>query len=368
MLIDTIKKMIRALSQEELSEVATYCSRETEERTRFDMFNDILGDPTRIMEIALGDGTFVYVDKILEVVGFIGGFAARFSVLGKDPKLTKTTVRLEFSGNFQFEFCSLKPTLVIDEARQDCNFTPEVHGVKTVDEGIPVKALSICMYYRNCYDCKYAMPMEQETMELLRNCRDDKTAVIVETSACPDTPQHPEIELEDVSRESKILGKSDFEIAGYDDLSASSIDIEDELVKCDEYPLTNLQNYINNDDEVKVFCVYKSEHEVHIDKEGFRGEQRTSNTSNNLYHQLSVKKEGKSIKLIFEHEYSTESDIYEIDYNFKDIGDLDETIRVNANGEIVINLCETAALKLTLIKDGVELGYDAVVDILANGY
>ena len=379
MLIDSIKKMIRALSQEELSEVATYCNRETTERVRFDMFNDILDDPNRIMEIALGDGTFVYVDKILEVVGFIGGFAARFRVLGKDPNLTKATVRLEFSGKFQFEFCSLNPTLIIDNSIQQCNFTPEVHGVKTLEEGLPVKALSICMLYRNCYDCKSAIPLEKEVMDKLVECRNSKT-IDAEELGCENSKDFSGVVKNIVDSDGneysveearKIAEKQDKKthcpadfvkeivdiIDGINNMPDEEveklwdkIDIEQEIIDSVQEPLKSLADYVNGSDDIKIYTTYKANKHTKSHKDGIKQEQYASHMTNELYSKFNVKQVGKDIRLEFENDFNDDVATFEIVFLKEE--DSEDPIKVMKDGTIKITLCEDAILKLIISKNG----------------
>lgn len=335
-MLKTIQKMLAGLSQVDLQTVMNYCKGEVKERKFYDIFNNILNN-NHILEIATMDGSYIYVDEILEIVSLIDGFAVRFSMLGKDPKLTKATARLEFNNDItELPFDSSRPTLFFES--HECFYTPELNGVKTMEEGLPVKALSVCMLFRSCYDCKSALPLEKEVMDKLVECRNSKTI---------DTEEFNREDSKDFSEVVKNIVDSDGNEYSVEEIS---IDIEQEIIDSVQEPLKSLADYVNGSDDVKIFTTYKVDRHTKSHKDGMKQEQYASHTTNELYSKFNIKQVGKDIRLEFENDFNDDVATFEI--VFLNEEGFEDPIRVMKDGTIKITLCEDAVLKLIISRNG----------------
>lgn len=373
-MLKTIQKMLAGLSQIDLQTVMNYCKGEVKERKFYDIFNNILNN-NHILEIATMDGSYIYVDEILEIVSLTDGFAVRFSMLGKDPKLTKATARLEFNNDIvELPFDSSRPTLFFEP--HECFYTPELNGVKTMEEGLPVKALSVCMLYRSCYDCKSALPLEKEVMDKLVECRNSKTidteelkrenskdfSDAVKNIVDSDGNEYSVEEARKAAKkqDEKAHGPANFvkEIADIidginnmsDDIDQKIIDIEQEIIDSVQEPLKSLADYVNGSEDVKIFTTYKVDRHTKSHKDGVKQEQYASHTANELYSKFNIKQVGKDIRLEFENDFNDDIATFEI--VFLNEGDFEDPIKVMKDGTIKITLCEDAILKLIISKNG----------------
>lgn len=373
-MLKTIQKMLAGLSQIDLQTVMNYCKGEVKERKFYDIFNNILNN-NHILEIATMDGSYIYVDEILEIVSLTDGFAVRFSMLGKDPKLTKATARLEFNNDIvELPFDSSRPTLFFEP--HECFYTPELNGVKTMEEGLPVKALSVCMLYRSCYDCKSALPLEKEVMDKLVECRNSKTidteelkrenskdfSDAVKNIVDSDGNEYSVEEARKAAKkqDEKAHGPANFvkEIADIidginnmsDDIDQKIIDIEQEIIDSVQEPLKSLADYVNGSEDVKIFTTYKVDRHTKSHKDGMKQEQYASHTANELYSKFNIKQVGKDIRLEFENDFNDDIATFEI--VFLNEGDFEDPIKVMKDGTIKITLCEDAILKLIISKNG----------------
>ena len=376
-MLKTIQKMLAGLSQIDLQTVMNYCKGEVKERKFYDIFNNILNN-NHILEIATMDGSYIYVDEILEIVSLTGGFAVRFSILGKDPKLTKATARLEFDNDIiELPFDSSRPTLFFEP--HECFYTPELNGIKTMEEGVPVKALSVCMLYRSCYDCKSALPLEKEVMDKLVECRNSKTidtnelkcgnskdfSEVVENIVDSDGNEYSVEEARKVAEKQDESAHSPANfvkeivdiIDGINNMSDEKvwekIDIEQEIIDSVQEPLKSIADYVNGSDDVKIYTTYKVDRHTKSHKDGMKQEQYASHTANELYDKLNVKQVDKDIRLEFENDFNDDVDTFEIVFFNEE--DFVDPIKVMKDGAIKITLCESAVLKLIISKNGKQL-------------
>ena len=373
-MLKTIQKMLAGLSQIDLQTVMNYCKGEVKERKFYDIFNNILND-NHILEIATIDGSYIYVDEILEIVSLVDGFAVRFSMLGKDPSFTKATARLEFDNDItELPFDSSHPTLFFEPL--ECFYTPELNGVKTMEEGLPVRALSVCMLYRSCYDCKSAVPLEKEVMDKLVECRNSKTidteelkhenskdfSAVVENIVDSDGKEYSVEEARKVAekQDEGTHGPANFvkEIVDIidginnmsDDIGQKFIDIEQEIIDSVQEPLKSLADYVNGSEDVKIFTTYKVDRHTKSHKDGVKQEQYASHTANELYSKFNIKQVGKDIRLEFENDFNDDIATFEI--VFLNEEDFEDPIKVMKDGTIKITLCEDAVLKLIISRNG----------------
>lgn len=376
-MLKTIQKMLAGLSQIDLQTVMNYCKGEVKERKFYDIFNNILNN-NHILEIATMDGSYIYVDEILEIVSLTDGFAVRFSILGKDPSFTKATARLEFDNDItELPFDSSRPTLFFEPL--ECFYTPELNGVKTMEEGLPVRALSVCMLYRSCYDCRNALPLEKEVMDKLVECRNSKT-IDTEGLKCENSKDFSDV-AEDIvdsdrneysveetgtvakKQDEKAHSPADFVkkivniIDGINNMSDEEveklwdkIDIEQEIIDSVQEPLKSLADYVNGSDDVKIFTSYKVDRHSKSHKDGIKQEQYASHTANELYSKFNIKQVGKDIRLEFENDFNDDIATFEI--VFLNEGDFEDPIKVMKDGTIKITLCEDAVLKLIISRNG----------------
>lgn len=376
-MLKTIQKMLAGLSQVDLQTVMNYCKGEVRERKFYDIFNNILNN-NHILEIATMDGSYIYVDEILEIVSLVDGFAVRFSMLGKDPKLTKATARLEFNNDIiELPFDSSRPTLFFEP--HECFYTPELNGVKTMEEGLPVRALSVCMLYRSCYDCKSALPLEKEVMDKLVECRNSKT-IDTEEPNREDSKDFSgvvknivdsdgnEYSIEEARKVTEKQGEGTHSPANFvkeivdiidginnisDDIDQEIIDIEQEIIDSVQDPLKSLADYVNGSEDVKIFTTYKVDRHTKSHKDGMKQEQYASHTANELYSKFNIKQVGRDIRLEFENDFNDDVATFEI--VFLNEEGFEDPIKVMKDGTVKITLCEDAVLKLIISRNGKQL-------------
>ena len=380
--------MLKGLTQAELNNVINYCQYEAKQRTAFNAFDEILRDSNRILEIALTDGTYVYADRVVEAVAFTGGYAVRFGILGKDVLKTQETIRLEFDTRYKdlhLPFTSASPTIFFGGG--ECLYTAEVNGVKTMDEGLPVKALSVCMLYRNCYNCAQVIPFDMECMSTLKQIAQkakDEPELIKQRADLSNlfgavkksNSEEDEIEkfvngLADTIN--KCLSVVDTEsaeqvtednIPSQDDKSfikkEYGIDIGQEIIDSIKEPLQSLAGFVNGNDNVKLYTTYKVDRHEKTDTDGLKLESCSTQTINELYSNLKVTQVNDCVRLTFENDFNDNADEYEIFINLNEDEDFIDPLRVEKNGVITVTLCDSTKLKIVVSRDGKALSRKAV--------
>jgi hypothetical protein len=371
--------MLKSMTQAELNNVINYCQYEAKQRSAFNAFDEILRDSNRILEIALTDGTYVYADQVVEAVAFTGGYAVRFGILGKDVLKTQETIRLEFDTRHKgshLPFTSASPTIFLDEG--ECLYTTEVNGVKTIDEGLPVKALSVCMLYRSCYDCAQAIPFDMECMSALKEIAQkvkDKPELIeqrTDLSKLFGTDKNSNNEEDEISKFidgladtiNKCLCVNEDKSAEEADSTGDSEDdeslIKQEIIDSVKEPLQSLAGFVNANDNVKLYTTYKVDRHEKTDANGVKRESRSTQTINDLYNNLKVTQVNDGIRLTFANDFNDNIDEYEIDMLFSDCDDVVDPLQIEKNGTIHVALCDSAKLKMVVSKDGKALSRKAV--------
>lgn len=372
--------MLKNMTQAELNNVINYCQYEAKQRSAFNAFDEILRDSNRILEISLADGTYVYADRVIEALAFTGGYAVRFGILGKDVLKTQETIRLEFDTRHKgshLPFTSASPTIFFDGG--ECLYTAEVNGVKTMDEGLPVKALSVCMLYRSCYNCAQAIPFDMECMSALKEITQklkDKPELIEQRTDLSNlfgTDKNSNNEEDEISKFVDGLAdtinkclyinedKSDEEVGSTGDSEDNeSLEIKQEIIDSVKEPLQSLAGFVNGNDNVKLYTTYKVDRHEKTDANGVKHESRSTQTINDLYNSLKVMQVNDGIRLTFKNDFNNNIDEYEIDMLFSDCDDTVDPLQIEKNGTILVTLCDSAKLKMVVSKDGKALSRKAV--------
>lgn len=379
--------MLKGMSQAELNNVINYCQYEAKQRSAFNAFDEILRDSNRILEIALTDGTYVYADQVIEAVAFTGGYAVRFGILGKDVLKTQETIRLEFDTRYKdshLPFTSASPTILFNG--DECLYTAEINGVKTMDEGLPVKALSVCMLYRSCYDCAQAIPFDMECMSALKEIAQkvkDKPELIKQRTDLSNLfgkDKNSNSEEDEIDKFvsgladtiNKCLSAVDTQsveqvtednIPSQDDKSfiknEFGIDIKQEIIDSVKEPLQSLASFVNSNDNVKLYTTYKVDRHKKTDADGLKFESCSTQTINELYSNLKITQVDDCIRLTFKNDFNDDADEYEIFINVNE-DDFIDPLRVDKNGVITVTLCDSAELKIIVSEDGKALRRKAV--------
>lgn len=344
-----IQKMLEGLDSVELQSVMNYCERETKTRSLFDAFDNIFSESNRIIAIHLINGNIVYIDNILEIISLTDGFAARFNILGRDPKFTKETVRLEFKDNFvELPFSSGKATISFDTDK--CYYMSELGGVKVKEEKIPVTALSVCRLCHDCMDIPNSVLSEKKEVEnaseekpFFKNCLSNYTKKILGI-------------VDDIKKISSVQSGDEVTPAQSEPSNANKkvLELQNSLIA--------LSNYVDGNDDVSLFVTSKEEKKMQEPNKWTKGlvTRIYTRTSSNIYNKLKVTPTDSGADLTFSS--SLHLDEFKVSVQLND--DSSCPLTITKTGQIKIRVNDSSIISLIVSKNGTDLDKEQLSNLL----
>lgn len=347
-----IQKMLKGLNDVELQSVMNYCKRETRTRSLFDAFDNIFSESNRIIAIHLNNGNIVYIDNILEIISLTDGVAARFSILGKNPKITKETVRLEFKDNFvELPFSNCKAT--ISFGADKCYYMSELGGVKVEDENIPVTALSVCRLYHDCMDIPTVVSTETKEVETTS----EKKSKHLPFRHCSSNYTKELLDIIDSIKELSDTQSND-EVTPVQDESSNKNNKVVEL----QNSLIALSNYVDGNDDVTLFVTSKEEKKMQEPNKWTKGlvTRLYTRTSSNIYNKLKVTSTDSGADLTFSN--SMYPDEFNVSVHLND--DSSCPLTITKTGQIKIRVDDSSIISLIVSKNGTDLEEEQLLNLL----